>query len=144
MARTVGVDSIESAFAAIVEDYKRELDDSLRSDLQYVGEFTANEIHRSSPVGQGIYYSRKKNGEGGYTKVRRSGKHYNAGWDYAFETDGYGGLSVVVHNTTKPSLTHLLEKGHMNVDGSWTSAREHIEPAYERGAELLERRLRNG
>lgn len=123
MARTVGIDSIESAFAAIFEEYERELDDSLRSDLQYAGEFTVNEVSRNSP--------------------KRTGK-YAPGWDYAFEADAYGGVSVIVHNTSKPSLTHLLEKGHMNRDGGWTSAREHIGPAYERGAELLERRLRNG
>lgn len=123
MARTVGIDGIESAFAQIFEEYGREVDESLKSDLQYAGEFAANEASRLSP---------KDSGE------------YGRGWDYGFEDDGLGGLSVIVHNSSKPSLTHLLEKGHMQRDGGWTDAREHIEPTFERASKLLERRLRNG
>lgn len=144
MARTCGVDSIAAAMSQIFEEYGREVDESLRSDLQYAGEFTANEASRLSPKGDGHYYGHKLNEEGERVKVRKSGKHYAAGWDYSFEKDPYGGMSVIVHNTSKPSLTHLLEKGHMDRAGGWTDAREHIEPAFEKGAEVLERRLRNG
>ena len=123
MSRSCGADSIEAAFHAIFEEYERELDESLRSDLQYAGELTTNEVSRTAPKDTGAY---------------------SQGWDYAFETDGYGGLSVIVHAKKKSSLTHLLEKGHMDRAGGWVAAREHIAPAYERGAQVLERRLRNG
>lgn len=123
MARTIGVDSISAAFAQVFEEYGREVDESLRSDLQYAGEFGANEASRLSPKDSG---------------------DYARGWDYSTEVDPYGGLSVVIHQTKKPSLTHLLEKGHMDRAGGWTDAREHIEPTFERASEVLERRLRNG
>lgn len=48
-------------------------------------------------------------------RSRGGGKHYNTGWvadsDKA-DTGGYGETSYLVHNKTKPGLTHLLEKGH--------------------------------
>ena len=119
MAKTVGVDGIAAACASIFRQYGQEVDERLRSDLQYAGEFATNEVHRLSPSASG---------------------KYAGGWDYTFKARK-GELTVVVGNTSKPSLTHLLEKGHMNRDGSWNSAREHIEPAFEAAAEVIERRL---
>ena len=117
-------DSIEAAFAQIFEAYERELDDQLEDDLTYAGESAAGEAARRAP------------------SRGRSRKHYAGGWDYGIDKDAYGGISVTVHNKSKSSLTHLLEKGHMARDGGWVSAREHIEPAYELGVKILERRLR--
>lgn len=119
----VGVDSLDAAIKYLMRQYGEEVNDQLKSDLQYVGELTANEVSRMSP--------------------RRTGK-YGPGWDYSFSARG-GEFKVVVHNTSKPSLTHLLEKGHMTRGGGhWVSGRKHIEPAYERGSNELEKRLRNG
>lgn len=115
---------IESTFAKIFEEYEREVDDQLESDLVYAGESAAGEAARKSPSRGG------------------AGKHYKSGWDYGIEKDAYGGISVIVHQKAKPSLTHLLEKGHMARDGGWVGARVHIEDAYELGVKILERRLR--
>lgn len=119
MARKTGADSLASAIAYIMREYGEEVDEALRSDLQYAGEFAANRARELSP---------KASGE------------YSTGWDYTF-SGKKGELKVTVGNTTKPSLTHLLEKGHMNRDGGWTGARRHIEPTYDAAVELLERRL---
>lgn len=120
-SRKVGVDSLSAALAKILREYGQEVDDKLKDELQYAGEFAANRTREIA-------------------SQKLGGSKYASGWDYAFTGKG-GKLKVEVGNTTQPSLTHLLEKGHMNRDGSWTSGRSHIEPAYNAAVELLERRL---
>ncbi|MGD7051423.1 HK97 gp10 family phage protein [Sutcliffiella horikoshii] len=51
---------------------------------------------------------------------------YLAGW-----ASKKVGTTQVVHNKTDYQLTHLLEKGHVNRDGSRTKAIPHIKPAEE-------------
>ena len=119
MAKTYGIESLGTAVAKIVRDYGEEVEQKLQEDLQYAGEFAANRARELSPKSTG---------------------RYAQGWDYTFMAKK-GMLTVEVGNTTKPSLTHLLEKGHMDRGGGWTSAREHIEPTYNEAVELLERRM---
>ena len=119
MASVYGIESLGSAVAKIVRDYGEEVDQRLQDDLQYAGEFAANRARELSP--------------------KSSGK-YARGWDYTF-TAKKGELTVEVGNTTKPSLTHLLEKGHMDRGGGWTGGIEHIEPTYDEAVALLERRM---
>ncbi|HZH62393.1 MAG TPA: HK97 gp10 family phage protein, partial [Metabacillus sp.] len=42
------------------------------------------------------------------------------------------GTAQVIHNRTDYQLTHLLEKGHVNRDGSRTEAIPHIKHAEEK------------
>lgn len=119
VARAYGIESLGSAIAKIVKDYGEQVEEKLQDDLQYAGEFAANRARELSP---------------------KQGGRYSQGWDYTF-TAKKGMLTVEVGNTTKPSLTHLLEKGHMDRGGGWTSAREHIEPTYDETVALLERRM---
>ena len=134
MARKTGAESLASAVGYLLRQYGEQVDEALKSDLQYAGEFAVNEVVRLSPKRSGTKGKKTSENE----KGRKTS--YSKGWDYTFTSRG-GELKVTVGNTTKPSLTHLLEKGHMNRDGSWTSARKHIEPAYDAAVEFLERRL---
>ena len=66
-----------------------------------------------------------------------SGGEYARGWGYKSEKGFGGSVATVVHNKTKPGLTHLLEKGHVtkNQYGTYrrTPAHKHIEPAEQKG-----------
>ena len=69
---------------------------------------------------------------------------YNKGWKSDYSVSGDGHAKAVVHNTSQPSLTHLLENGHeMFINGKDTGKRvpayKHIEPAYEHAKTIVER-----
>ena len=119
MARVYGMESLGAAVAKIAREYGEDVEQSLQDDLQYAGEYAANRARENSP--------------------KRSGD-YAKGWDYSFKAKR-GELTVEVGNTTKPSLTHLLEKGHMDRGGGWTSGDGHIEKTYDEAVKLLERRI---
>lgn len=70
------------------------------------------------------------------TSPKRTGK-YARGWKAKF-VETSRGFSALVANETKPSLTHLLEKGHMTRKGGRTKALPHILPAYEKAKRLME------
>ena len=119
MAKVYGIASLGTAVAKIAREYGDEVEQKLQDDLQYAGEFAANRARELSP--------------------KASGK-YARGWDYSF-SGRKGELVAEVGNTTRPSLTHLLEKGHMDRGGGWVGGRKHIEPTYDEAVVLLERRL---
>ena len=56
---------------------------------------------------------------------KRTGK-YKSGWTAKKQPGGLHGASSVAYNNKAPGLTHLLEYGHDNVDGSRTPAHPHI------------------
>lgn len=76
------------------------------------------------------------------TSPKKTGS-YSQGWAVKKQGNNY-----VVYNKTDYQLTHLLEKGHLNRDGSRTPAKVHIKPAeqkaiadFEAGLEVL---IQNG
>lgn len=56
---------------------------------------------------------------------RRTGA-YASGWGQSKQ-----GNEIVLHNKKRPSLTHLLEKGHASRNGGRVSPQKHIEPVEE-------------
>lgn len=59
------------------------------------------------------------------TPFERTGE-YKKGWARKKQGDSY-----VIYNKNKPQLTHLLEHGHVNRDGSRTPGKAHIRPVEE-------------
>ena len=73
----------------------------------------------------------------------KTGKNYSRGWKLKRERWG----SYIVHNSTNYQLTHLLENGHVVINGKGdtgkrASAHKHIEPVYEWVQGQLEREER--
>lgn len=52
---------------------------------------------------------------------------YYSGWTSTIQKK-----AAVIHNKKYPGLTHLLEKGHMNRDGSRTATEVHIAPVEQK------------
>lgn len=106
----------------LVQEVAEADEEQLKKDVQKAARATADELRNGAltPASSG---------------------EYAAGWHSTTEED-MGHITVVVHNTSKPGLTHLLEKGHEKfihgVDtGTRVRAYPHIEPAYEVGADKL-------
>lgn len=69
-------------------------------------------------------------------KFKNVSKNYYKGW----RTKKVGN-SQVIHNATNYRLTHLLEKGHVNRDGSRTGAFPHIAPVEEQAVKEFTERV---
>lgn len=69
------------------------------------------------------------------TSPERTGK-YATGWKVKKNKGNY-----IVHNAVAPQLTHLLENGHMNRDGSRTAPVVHIKPVELDGIREFEEKL---
>lgn len=63
---------------------------------------------------------------------RNSGK-YAKGWRKTSD-----GSAVILFNATRPSLTHLLEKGYAKRNGGRVAAQPHIQPVEESIIEKIE------
>ncbi|OCS82277.1 HK97 gp10 family phage protein [Caryophanon tenue] len=61
---------------------------------------------------------------------------YAAGWTYKKVKDAY-----VVHNKDEYRLTHLLEKPHVQRDGSLSQAQPHIKPVEQKMIADFERKV---
>lgn len=124
MARSVSIAELPSALQEIVGEFGRELTAQMKADVQIAGEVCARTTQDMAGSVLG--------GTG----------EYAGGWTHDSEEEAHAFYDVT-HNTSQPSLTHLLEKGHMKRGrGGWVAGRRHIADGYEAGVEELERRMR--
>lgn len=86
--------SIAEQIREIYENYNRELAQEVKRVTEEVAKETANELKANSR--------------------KRPGDKYAKGWKAKAEGGTVAkGAKAVVHNTTAPQLTHLLENGHI-------------------------------
>lgn len=118
----VSVDQMANAIINSLNDYSEEVNKGVDNLAKKVATECERQIATTSP---------KKTGS------------YSRGWAVKKH-----GRNYVVYNKTDYQLTHLLENGHANRDGSRTSGITHIKPAeqnaiedFEIGLEVL---LQNG
>lgn len=108
-------DSLAIELGKLLDEYSREVRETAEKDIEAVAKETAERLKATSPKNTGKYAK-------GWA-VKKNGK------------------DIVVHNRTKPGLTHLLEKGHAKVSGGRVPGKAHIAPAEEWAAEELARRI---
>ncbi len=130
MSRVVGVGELSSAVAEILEEYGNQALSAIMKAAPRAARKARTALKETSPVGS-------------------HDRHYNAGWTVQTQGARSGlGIRVVVHNKTKPGLTHLLEHGHVLRNGGRASARPHIaavnETAQREFIEAVEKALRKG
>lgn len=101
----VPIDSLEIEIGKALKEYTAEVEQELEKSKLKVAKKTVKTLKKTSP---------KKTGD------------YAKGWGHAKR-----GTNRIVFNRTKPSLTHLLEKGHAKVNGGRVAGISHIKPAEE-------------
>lgn len=117
-------DEMQSVVSGYVGQHIELVARSAKVDIEEVAEETANYLKATSPV--------DKNSKG---------RHYKNGWrSKAFVGSTITGrTAAIVYNATKPGLTHLLEHGHGGPAPA--AAKPHIEAAFERAKERMDRKL---
>lgn len=114
--------------AELLDEYNEEFDEAVNRAMHAVAKEAAEKLKATSP---------RKTGE------------YAQGWTVKNDFDN---KTYTVYNKAKPSLTHLLENGHLekNQFGVYgrTEAKKHIKPveewAIEETVERITKRLNNG
>lgn len=111
--------NLTAAISGCLNEYGREIREEVEELTDEVADETLNEIKANSPVGKGSY---KK------------------GWRKKTEVSALGKKTITVYNATDYQLTHLLENGHLNRDGTTRAAPiKHIKPAEEKAVEKFEK-----
>lgn len=119
MGTNVDIAKVYETIAGALEDYGGEIKQGLARDLEATGKECLKLVKEYSP--------RRKGKRGGA---------YRRGWRVKKFVDGRNQVTMTVYNKPHYRLTHLLENGHLNRDGSRTEGKPHIEPA-ERAAEAI-------
>ncbi|PFW04125.1 hypothetical protein COL22_25785 [Bacillus thuringiensis] len=108
------IDDIANEIARELQRYGKEVEGKLEVEKEEVANNLVSDLEETSP--------------------KNTGK-YAKGWRKKKEGNGF-----IVHNALKPQLTHLLEKGHAQLNGGRVPAIVHIAPAEEKAVnEFLER-----
>ena len=115
--------SVEVLLEEILGDFVEEEKQTLFDDINKVAKECRKTVQDLSPRGTG---------------------EYRKGWAVKVQRDR-DSIEATVYNKTRPSLTWLLEKGHVikNKYGEWgrTAARPHISTAREQAAEQITKLL---
>lgn len=121
------LDGIEVAIGKELSGYQKSVTEIVKEACKETADACLEDIKSASPKDTGAY--------------RR-------GWKLKEEVNNALRVSYVIKNTTKPHLTHILEKGHAKVNGGRMEGIPHIKPAEDRAArmltELVEEALKNG
>lgn len=115
-------DDLAKAINATLEEYKDVAIDAMKEAVDNASKTAVKELKADSPKRTGAYAkswaekSEKQGKELAYKKIVFNKKHYR--------------------------LTHLLEKGHVKVNGGFVSARPHIRDVEQKVIEQFEKELR--
>lgn len=108
------IDNLSNEIAKQLVQYTKEVEEEVQQAADDVSNATVEEIKSNSP---------KKSGA------------YAKGWGRKKADNGF-----VIYNKKKPQITHLLEHGHVKVNGGRVPGRAHIRPAEEKAiADFTER-----
>lgn len=126
MARSgkhVKVDGLADAILEELKKYSDETVETFHNTAKEVAKDGVKTLKQTSPVGRG-----SKKG------------HYADGWYVKTERPKKSKSANIIHNKTKPGLTHLLEHGHQSNRGGRVKGITHIKPVEEWCNEEFEKR----
>ena len=116
----VRIDQMAHVIMEGLQEYADLATDDLKKAVKKAGDEAKKDIQNNAPVKSGAY---KKS------------------WAVKTTKETSNAMEVVVHSRNRYQLAHLLEFGHAKRGGGRTRAFQHIAPAEQRAAELLEREV---
>ena len=122
------VEDFEKEIMSILEEYRDVTQANIEKAVQETAKEAISALRGSSPSGAGKYSSWGPYLKGWKSKKNNKSKSY----------------SYVIYNSSKPSLTHLLEKGHALRNGGRAKAFPHIAPVADEIGKNLESRIKQG
>ena len=117
----ISIDELAGEITLAVQQYTEDVSAAIEREVDATAKEMVAELRITSP---------KDTGE------------YAKGWTSRKETK-HGEYRRIVHNKNKPSLVHLLEKGHAKKGGGRVDGRSHLRPAYDRHAGKLEKAIKD-
>lgn len=127
MPKEINPGELAAEISAQIENYTEDVQQAIEKEVRSTARKIKKEVKANSPVLTG---------------------EYKEGWAYS-TSRREGRIVITVYNKDKPSLTHLLEKGHNIAGGSKrVRAYRHIGPAEDKYIpqfqKNIEKILKNG
>lgn len=120
MSRTrVKTDKLAEAIIKELQDYRQDVTRLIKEDVIEVSENAVKKIKMRAP--------------------KRTGK-YRRSWKYKIVYESASDIRVVIYNSTKPQITHLLEYGHTGPIVA--RAFVHIKPGEEYAEKELPKKVK--
>lgn len=117
---SVTIDNLAAEITLAVQEYTDDVSVAIEHEVDTTAKAVVDELKDKSP---------KDSGE------------YAKGWASKKDTKG-GEYKQIVHNKKKPALAHLLEFGHVKVNGGWVDGKPHIRPAYDKHIAGMDARIK--
>lgn len=112
----VDVDGLADAIIQELLAYSEEVTEQLKEEVKTVAKECAKDIKNNAPEDTG---------------------DYKKGWKAKLAYENSNDIRMVVYNSKKPQIAHLLEYGHAKVGGGRVEGKAHIRPAEERAEKKL-------
>lgn len=122
MAESISIDMLAGEIAKAMSNYEQNIIKGIDVSSEKIAKKAVKTLKETSPKDTGDYAK---------------------GWTYD-KPDYYSPSTKVrtVYNKTDYQLTHLLENGHMNRNGSRTEGKPHIAPAEKQAVEEFEKEVK--
>ncbi len=142
----VSVDNINAELMKYLQEYEENIEENVKETSDKLTKAAANELGTISPKAGKTVTLRKENGAN-----RQLPGSYASSWGVGSKSKklySEGQYAKVAYNKKFYRLTHLLEFGHANRNGSRTKAIPHIRSTEEKYKEKfvqeLESKIRRG
>lgn len=113
----IRIEELQIAIEAELQQYTQEVADQIKKEVRSTARECVREIKEKAPENTG-----------GYKK----------GWKFKVLYEDKGNIRMIVYNSRKPGLSHLLEFGHVKRNGKRIEGAAHIYPAEQNAKKRLE------
>lgn len=117
----IRADALAAAIMQELSEYSQEVTDQLKEEVLAAAEGCVEEIKMKAPVCTG---------------------KYKRGWKFKVVYESNEDIRILIYNSAKPQITHLLENGYAKRTGGRVSGTPHIRPAEENAEERLLKKVK--